>query len=183
MQLLAGTGKTEIKSGIATEASFSAPNGIGIDTQIGELYVNNVNGQWMSRQATTIELSKIKLLTLSHLVSHYLDKNDLEGAKQAFWDYHNDPFHINENVGPPIGSLGWQYMSKRNIQAAIVLFSLINEAYPERWKPYYYLGDVYKIIGQLDKAKVYYEKALEKDNSNPLIIGKLKALKDRINTN
>lgn len=174
---LAGTGKTEITEGNALEASFSAPNGIGVDTQTGELYLNNVNGEWTSRKASTIDISKITLLTISQVLTHHLDNNDIDAAKKAFWDYHKDPFHAHENIGPPTGTLGWRYMTKRNVTAAITLFELVNEAYPERWRPYYYLGDVYKFIGQPEQAKSYYKQALEKDPGNAAVMGKLKDLK------
>ena len=175
-KLLGGTGKSEITEGPASAASFNAPNGIGVNSQTGELYINNVNGAWTSNEPSTIEISKIKLLTLTNILSYYLDTNNLEAAEKAFWDYHKDPFHAEENLGPPIGGLGWQYMVKRNVQASILLFNLINEAYPERWRPYYYLGDVYKIIGQPEKAKGFYEQALDKQPDNQLVIGKLKAM-------
>ncbi len=176
VKLLAGTGKTAITPGPAPSASFSAPNGIGVDATTGVLYVNNVNGQWTSKEPTTIDLSKIELLTLSQMMSHHIDNNDLDAAKAAFWAYHNDSFHADENLGPATGTLGWQYMAKRNVSASILLFSLLSEAYPDRWRPWYYLGETYKIIGQPDQAKEFYEKALAKDPDNKSVLARLKEL-------
>lgn len=174
-KLLAGNGQTVIKGGPALEASFSAPNGIGVDSQSGELYVNNVKGQWASRQPSTIEVSKIKLLSITDILSHHLDQSDQAGAQQAYQAYRKDPFTAAEDIALAVGNLGWQYMTKRNVQAAITLFTLNSEGYPDRWQPFFNLGEVYKIIGQTEKAKTYYEKALRNSPGNKRIIARLKS--------
>lgn len=56
------------------------------------------------------------------------------------------------------------------------MFEVLTEAYPDRWQGYYYLGDVYGIVGQPKKAKEYYQMALNKSPDNPVIVGKLKGL-------
>lgn len=174
VKLLAGNGQTAITGGSALEASFSAPNGIGVDQVSGELYVNNVQGQWSSKKASTIAVSKIKLLTITKILSHYLDKQDLEGAQEAYKTYREDPFTAAEDIALAVGNLGWQYMSRRNVQAALTLFSLNSEAYADRWQPFFNLGEVYKIIGQADQAKAYYEKALANSPGNKRILARLK---------
>ena len=176
VKLIGGTKQYAITEGDALQASFAAPNGIGVDPLIGVLYVNNVNGQWGSRKASTIEISKIELLTISQILSHYLDQNDIEGAKKAFWNYHKDPFHAKENLAPAVAGLGWQYMVKRNVTAALALFNLNSEAYPNNWRSYYNLAEVYKIIGQIPQAKEYYEKVLKQQPDNKLVLGKLRAI-------
>lgn len=157
--------------------TFAAPNGIGVDTRTGVLYVNNVKGQWGAPKRSTIEVSKIELLTINQIISHYLDKNDTEGTKTAFWAYQNDPFNVGVNTAVPLAGLGWQYMVKRNVTAAITLFTLISEAYPKQWRSFFNLGEVYKIIGQFTQAKEFYEKALALQPGNELVIGRLKTLK------
>lgn len=174
-RLLAGNGKTAIKGGPALEASFSAPNGIGVDNLSGELYINNVKGQWSSRKASTIAVSKVKLLTITEILSHYLDQNDPEGAQKAYQAYRADPFTAEEDIALAVGNLGWQYMSQRNVQAALTLFTLNSEGYSDRWQPFFNLGEVYKIIGQTDKAKTYYEKALSNSPANKRILARLKS--------
>lgn len=173
-KLLAGNGQTAIKGGPALEASFSAPNGIGVDNVSGELYINNVKGQWSSRKASTLAVSKIKLLTITAILSHYLDQNDQEGAQKAYMGYRVDPFTASEDIALAVGNLGWQYMAKRNVQAAITLFTLNSKGYPDRWQPFFNLGEVYKILGQPDKAKSYYEKALGNSPGNQRIMARLK---------
>lgn len=174
VKLLGGTGQSAITDGPALAASFAAPNGIGVDAQTGVLYINNVKGQWGSRQASAIELSTIKLLTLSQILSHYLDKNEMEAAQKAFNDYQSDPFHAEENMAPTVAGLGWQYMTRRNVPAALLLFNLNSENYPDLWLSYFNLGEVYKIIGQPAQAKSYYEKALKQSPDNKRILERLK---------
>ncbi len=174
VKLLGGTGQSAITEGPALAASFAAPNGIGVDAQTGVLYINNVKGQWGSRQASTIEISTIKLLTLSQILSHHIDKNDMEAAKKAFEDYHSDPFHAEENVSPTVAGLGWQYMTRRNVPAALLLFNLNSERYPDLWLSHFNLGEVYKIIGQPAQARTLYEKALQQSPDNKRILERLK---------
>ena len=176
-QLLAGTGQIKDEAGPGLQASFANPNGIGVNAQTGTLYVNTLVGEWTSQKPSTLSISEIKLLTLPQLLNHYLDKNDIEGAKSAFWAYKNDPQHVHENLAPAMAGLAWRNMANRKIPTAIALFHLTAEAYPDNWRSHYNLGEVYSIISQPEKAIEYYEKALEKDPQNAMVNGKLKALK------
>ena len=176
-KLLSGSiNSMEISSGPASEATFSAPNGIAVDALTGSLYVNNLNGEWTSRMPSTIEISRIKLSTLPQILTNLLDDNKQEDAVKAFWTYHRDSFNLNEDLGPQLSALGWQYMARRNVAASIFLFDLLSQAYPNRWRPYYYLGEVYKIINQREKARDYYQLALERDPSNTQVQSRLSDL-------
>ncbi len=178
-KLVGGTGQPIITEGQAVAASFSAPNGIAVDPFSDEIFVNNVKGKWTSGEMTSIELSRIKVVTIAQLMKNYINAGDIDGAKAAFWKYHNDPFHANENIGPPVGALGWQYMAQQNVTASLALFALINEAYPDRWRPYFYLGEVYKIIGQPDNAMPFYQNALELNPNNKTIQSRLNELQKK----
>ncbi|NND32517.1 MAG: hypothetical protein HKN76_07995 [Saprospiraceae bacterium] len=172
-RLFAGGGTSGICGGPANEASFSAPNGIAVDAISGEIYINNLKGQWTSRRPSTIEISRIKLRTLSQILATHLDANDQEGATNAFWEYHKDTFHMREELGPQLSALGWQFMAKRNVAASILLFDLLCQAYPDRWRPFYNLGEVYKIIGQTEKARANYVIARDLKPDNPLVLARL----------
>lgn len=174
VKVLAGNGQTAIVGGDAAQASFSAPNGVGVDRLSGELYINNVQGQWSSRQPSTIVLSKITLLTITKILSYHLDQQDLEGAQKAYQAYRTDPFTAAEDIALAVGNLGWQYMAGRNVKAAITLFTLNSQAYPDRWQGFFNLGEIYNIIGQADQAKAYYKQALAKSPDNPRILARLK---------
>lgn len=175
-KLLAGTGNSETKEGLGANASLSRPNGIGVNAANGILYINTINGQWQSSEPTTIDISTIKLVTLTEKMTSAIDKGGVEAGKKAFWEYKNDPMHEGEDVGPETGTLAWRYMSQLNVTVANALFTLMTEAYPERWRPWYYLGEVQKIIGKLDKAIPYYNKALERDPENTIVKGRLSEL-------
>ena len=169
VRLLAGTGKSAIEPGSGTAASFSAPNGIAADPTTGKLYVNNVHGSWNSGENTTIKISKIQLTTLDKHLTELLDAGNISAAEAAFSSYIKDPFHQGENLGPTLGRMGWQFMTKRKVPEAIRVFEWNIEIYPDRWRGYFYLGDVHKIIGQYEQAKKYYEMALEKDPGNSVL--------------
>ena len=170
---LAGQGKTGITNGPAKKALFSAPNGIAIDPLHGNIYINNVNGGWGSNLPSTIDISVIAMNTLSNQLESALDRNSLDTAQAIFWRYHQDSFHQAEDLAPTLGSLGWRFMTKRNIRAAIKLFELQTEAYPDRWRGYFNLGDVYKIIGQANKAAELYQRAIDIAPDNDLVKNRL----------
>ncbi len=174
--LYAGSGKTTIEDGPALEASLARPNGIAIDQRNGTIYANNLDGEWNGGKPAKLAIRKIKIRTVSDLVSELLYAGKTEDAKKAFWDYVKNPFNKAEDVGPSMGALGWQFMRERRIGDAIVAFSLMSEKYPDRWRAWYYLGDVYKIIGQNEQAVNYLKKALELDPDNALVLGKLKEI-------
>lgn len=175
--LLAGTGKMEDHEGPALQASLASPNGIGVDAQTGTLYVNTLRGEWTSPQPTSINISRIKLVTLRDRLLLHIEDNDTEAAVKTFWEYKNDPLHAHEDLVPAMTTLGWNCMARRKIPAAIALFKALSEAYSDRWQPYYNLGEVYKIIGQPDQARAFYQQALAKAPDNELVLGKLNELK------
>lgn len=174
---IGGMGSDYDSAGPALTAGFQAPNGIGVDPQTGLLYVNTLRGQWTSREPTSIKLKAIKLATINKILTYYLDAGEIESARQAFRAYFQDPAHSHEQWSPALTGLAWNYMTKRQISNAQVVFELTAEAYPEQWRSHYNLGEYYKIIGQAKQAKAHYKKALEKDPDNELIQGRLAALK------
>lgn len=176
-RLVTGGGVPDLKDGPAEEAHQSRPNGIGVDPVTGDLYVNNLNGEWNSNTNTQIEIRKIKLATLTEILTQKLDRQGIEQAAAAFRKYREDPMHTHENLGPALATLGWRYMSRRKIPEALALFTWQSEAYPDRWRPWYNLGEVYKIIGQNEKAIENYEKALKVAPENEQVRAKLESLR------
>ncbi len=61
-----------------------------------------------------------------------------------------------------INALGYKYLnSANNIQAALVLFKLNSELYPNRYNTFDSLGEIYAIMGNKEEAIRNYKKALE----------------------
>jgi len=164
--------------GPLAEASLARPNGIGVDPKTGDIYLNTLQGNWRSAQDSEMAVRKVSLAKLTDILTYQLDNNDTDATIKAFWDYCNDPMNSHEDVGPPTGQLAWRYMSNRKINEAITLFSLMSEKYPSQWRPWYYLGEVYKIIGQPEKALDFYQKAIKLDPANNLIQSKINEIQE-----
>ena len=178
--LLAGSLTNQgAKDGDGLDATFAQPNGITQDPW-GDLYVNTLNGPWVINamgSPGTIEIRKIDIKTITEIFDDVLNRDGIEAAVEAYWEYRKDPSHQHEDTGVETGTYAWQLMIKRKIPEAIRVFTLLAETYPERWRPYYYLGQVYTMIGQTEKAIEFYKTSLEKNPNNPLVETKLKELK------
>jgi hypothetical protein len=174
--LFAGTGQQGRLDGPALHATLSRPNGIAADPVKGILYVNTLNGEWTSNSPTSIDVRAIKLATLTDIFTTTLEQEGLEAAIESYRQFKNDPQHRFEDTGPETGTLGWQLMKNRKVTEAIAVFTLMAESYPERWRPQYYLGEVYKIIGQDTTAIDHYRRSLRINPDNPVVLQKLNEL-------
>lgn len=69
-------------------------------------------------------------------------------------------------------ALGYRLLQSGNVEAAIEVFKLNVEAYPESWNVYDSLGEAYMVNGDKKPAIKYYKKSLElnPDNSNAVEI-------------
>lgn len=178
--LIAGSFGTQgFKDGTALKATFSQPNGIASSPFGGDLYVNTLNGDWVINGISpgTIDIRKIDIKTITEIFDLVLQKEGIEAAEKSYWEYRNNPSHQHEDTGVETGRYAWQLMIQRKVPEAILVFALLSETYPERWRPYYYLGQVHTIIGQTEKAIEYYKTSLKKKPGNPLVEIKLNALK------
>ncbi len=166
------------KDGEALAATFAQPNGIAKDP-FGELYVNTLDGEWIVNgpgKPGHIEIRKIDIKTITEIFDATLEAEGLDAAVESYWAYRKDPSHQHEDTGVETGTYGWQLMVQRKVKESIRVFSLLSETYPDRWRPYYYLGQVHEIIGQNDQAAAYYKTALEKDPGNASVQTNLDAL-------
>jgi hypothetical protein len=171
--LLAGNGKPEDIDGGASASGVSTPNGIAVHPVSGDIYINTLKGPWNGGVPTEILVRRIDRVGIREILSHYLDQAQYEEARNAFWTFTEDPARKHENFSGPLGALGWQMMRERRVQEAIEVFQLQAEAYEDQWRSHYNLAEVYKIIGQNDKARILYEKALALDPGNTVIENKL----------
>ncbi|MEQ9426862.1 MAG: tetratricopeptide repeat protein [Cyclobacteriaceae bacterium] len=177
--LVAGSNYQNMVDGVASEASLMHPNGIAVNTVTGDIYINNLKGTWQRKDTLSeVIIRKVAMASFADKLKYQIDNEGLEAAEAFFKSYNEDPKTSHEDLGPQTGTLAWSYLSQRNATAALALFNLMAEAYPERWRPFYYLGDVYKIIGQNDEAIKHYKKALTNDPDNTTILGKLKQLEE-----
>lgn len=178
--LVAGSFSSQgFEDGDALTATFAHPNGIAVDPYGSDLYVNTLKGDWVINgigKQGSIEIRKIDIKTITEIFDAVLKKDGIEAAVKSYWEYRKDSSHQHEDTGAETGTYAWQLMIQRKIPEAIRVFTLLTETYPERWRPYYYLGQVNTMIGQTDKAIEFYKTALEKNPNNPLVETKLKGL-------
>ncbi len=176
--LIAGTGKTGVVDGPALQAQLSAPNGITVGSD-GSIYTNELDGTWSTagwlQEAEPMVIRRLKRATLDRIFRTTYAAQGLDSAQAAYWRYIKDPMNRFENVSTLVSSLGWQFMIERKVKEAITVFNLQTATYPDNWLGSYNLAEVYKIIGQKDQAKSYYQKALALDPDNATVKAKLEA--------
>ncbi|MCB0832622.1 MAG: SMP-30/gluconolactonase/LRE family protein [Bacteroidetes bacterium] len=174
---ISGNGIPDAADGAADVATLSRPNGIASDPKRGVLYVNNLVGEWNTNAATSVILRKVSPTGLTQIFQNFLATKGLDSAIAATRSYTQDEHNRFEDVGVELGTLGWAMMKERKVKEAISIFSLQHDVYPKRWRPLYYLGEVYKILGQNETAADYYRQALKLDPSNSAVKDKLNQLK------
>lgn len=93
-----------------------------------------------------------------------------EGVEAGIAAYHelkasSSPEAFDEYV---LNTLGYRLLRSERIDAAIEVFKLNVEEYPDAFNPYDSLGEAYMEAGELELAIEYYEKSLElnPDNTN-----------------
>ena len=102
-----------------------------------------------------------------------------DGVKAAIERYHElknnqpDSHDFGENQ---LNTLGYQLMWRDMLDAAIEIFKLNIEAFPESANPYDSLGEAYMTAGNNELAIRYYQKALAVDPNLPSAIDALNKL-------
>ncbi len=77
-----------------------------------------------------------------------------------------------------LNNLGYQLLGQQNVDAAIEVFKLNVEAYPDSWNCYDSLGEGYAVRGETELAIKNYSIALEMNPDDERIIGVLDGLKN-----
>ena len=85
-----------------------------------------------------------------------------------------DGYDYGENQ---LNMLGYQLMQRNMLKAAVEVFKLNVEAYPESFNPYDSLGEAYMAGGDKEQAIINYEKSLELNPENANAVQQLKVLK------
>ncbi len=72
------------------------PNGIAASPTGDVLYVNNLVGEWCGQARTVLVLRRIKLMTLTDVVTAGLERGGAEAAADAYRSYKRDPARAEE---------------------------------------------------------------------------------------
>ena len=109
----------------------------------------------------------------------YLEQND--GIWKIYGEHIYDlsSFKINgKNAEMYMNMAGYYHLWQKNFDAAIKVFSLITELFPEAFNTWDSLAEVYMMKGDNEKAIKYYKKTLELNPINNNTTAKLAELKE-----
>ncbi|NIR44668.1 MAG: tetratricopeptide repeat protein [Gemmatimonadetes bacterium] len=179
--LIAGTGARGEKDGPALEATFTFPNGIAAGPRGDRLYVNDfINrfppGVEVPPQPLSV-VRQIKLASISDLLVSALRSGGPEAMVEAYQEWKNDPATAGVYTEIEVNRLGYSLMGSGQLEAAIEVFKLNVESYPNSFNVYDSLAEAYMNAGEDELAVEYYEKSLEINPGNTNAVEMLEKLR------
>lgn len=180
--LIAGTGALGETDGNALgQATFSWPNGIAAGPQGDRLYVNDFVNRFpptlAAPPAPKSSLRQITFESLPVLLARTLQAGGIEAMTETYRAWKADPGHAAVNTELPINGLGYQLMNGGNLEAAIRVFTLNTESYPQSANVWDSLGEAHMNAGETAKAIANYEKSLALNPGNDNAVAMLKKLR------
>ena len=113
---------------------------------------------------------------IAEVLAETIAVRGIEAARAQYRDLkrrENDAYDFSE---PQLNLLGYQLLAAKNTEAAIAVFTLNVEAFPESWNVHDSLGEAYMIAGTKDLAIANYRKSLELNPSNENAVKQLATL-------
>ena len=92
-----------------------------------------------------------------------LDSEGAEAALGVYRDFRADPKNAYASTESGINSLGYQLLGAGRAEAAVAMFQLNADAYPESANVWDSLGDGYEAAGDIARAIASYARALQVD--------------------
>lgn len=178
---VAGAGSIGETDGAALEATFSWPNGIAVGPQGDRLYVND----FINRFPPTIavppiprsSVRMIKLASLADTLLAVLQDDGIEAMVAEHRAFKSNPATSAVFTETEVNALGYQVMAAGQLPAAIEIFKLNAEAYPNSWNVYDSLGEAYMNFGNKELAIESYEKSLQINPGNTNAVAMLEKLR------
>jgi tetratricopeptide (TPR) repeat protein len=125
-----------------------------------EDYRNNVD------PAMRAILSYVPQPPLTDVVRAAVLDKDVEAAGRAIRKYKADPVNIYANFESDLNRLGYTLMEQKQLEAAIRIFQLNLESYPDSANVYDSLGEAYANHGDRELAIKNYEKSVQLNPNN-----------------
>jgi hypothetical protein len=125
-----------------------------------EDYRNNVD------PAMRAILSYVPQPPLTEVVRAAVLDKDNEGARRAIRKYRADPVNFYANFESDLNRLGYILMEQKQLEAAVQIFQLNVESYPDSANVYDSLGEAYADHGDRELAIKSYEKAVQLNPNN-----------------
>ncbi|MCJ8321331.1 MAG: hypothetical protein MJK12_16955, partial [Colwellia sp.] len=109
---------------------------------------------------------KIPLLTLKENMFREVEANNFEQAKAEYAQFKKTSHHITLETEDMINRLGYNVMATLGPDKAIPIFELNCQDYPNSSNAFDSLAEAHLNAKNMNKAKTFYQKALELDVGN-----------------
>jgi len=94
--------------------------------------------------------------------SNVNDNNQFENACQQIKKEYGNEINIEDQIN----TIGYFHLRKEQYEKAIQIFTINNHEYPTSWNTFDSLGEAYEMSGNTKKAILYYQKAIELNQTN-----------------
>jgi len=95
-----------------------------------------------------------------------LDEGGIEAAQRAYDDFKTSAAGKYYFLEKAANGLGYQLLCQEKIEAAIAVFKMIVDSYPESWNAWDSLGEAYMTHGDTAQAIESYQRSLELNPEN-----------------
>lgn len=175
VETIAGSGVFGRDDGAGPEASFSSPNGISYDRARGLLYVNDhlipFSERITSRPVSS--LRRIALPSLTRTLTRALEEGGVEALETAYRDFKQGRPTFTELEA---NRLGYTLLQQGKVAAALRVFELNAESYPDSFNVWDSLAEAHKTAGNREKAIELYRKSLDINPGNANAVRMLEEL-------
>ena len=170
VSLLAGSGQLGEVDGPGTEATFSWPNGIAAGPSGDRVYIND----YVNRFPPTItfppvprsSLRMVKFPSIADILAEGLRSGGPEAMTAAYRAFKSSPATASTFTEIDVNRFGYQLLQNGQLQAAVEVFKLNAESYPNSFNVYDSLAEAYMHSGQTEQAIKNYRKSLELNPAN-----------------
>lgn len=181
VERVAGSATPGEVDGAPEDARFIFPNGIAVAPSGDRLFVNDyINRSPPTLDIPPVPLANIRLIKLANLAEQMaaaLQADGLEAMLAVHAAYRANPATAGAFTQVQLNVLGYQLMQGGNLAAAVRVFELNTEDYPNAFNPWDSLGEGYMNAGRTADAIRAYERSLELNPANQNAIDMLAKLK------
>lgn len=170
VELVAGSATPGEVDGSPEDARFIFPNGIAVAPSGDRLFVNDfINRSPPTLDIPPVPMANIRLIKLANLAEQMaaaLQTGGIEALKKTHAEYRAAPATAGSFTQVQLNALGYGLMQGGNLPAAIVVFELNTQDYPQAFNPWDSLGEAYMHAGRTQDAIQAYEKSLALNPAN-----------------
>ncbi|MBO6576660.1 MAG: SMP-30/gluconolactonase/LRE family protein [Rhodothermales bacterium] len=172
VDLVAGSANPGEVDGPPEQARFIFPNGIAVAPSGDRMFVNDyINRSPPTLDIPPVPLANVRLIKLANLaetMAKALQEGGVEDMKATHAAWRANPATAGAFTQIQLNVLGYQLMQAGNLEAAVTVFELNVQDYPQAFNPWDSLGEGLMNAGRTQEAIEAYERslALNPDNQN-----------------